>query len=130
MRLLGLCEERGSGIDRVVEEAERYHLPAPTFARVDNATRVTLWGPRSLNRLTKEEKVWACYLHTCLRYENQAETTNASVRERFGLEPKDISVASRLIRDTVGSRLIVPFDPEAPPKLRHYVPWYADPNRV
>ncbi len=130
MRLLGLCEERGSGIDRVVEETERYHLPAPTFARVDNATRITLHGPRPLSRQTKQEKIEACYLHACLRHENQQETTNTSIRERFGLAAKDISIASRLIRDTVTSGLIELFDKDAPPKMRQYVPWYASRDRT
>ena len=31
MRRFRICEEPGSGIDRVVAEIERYHLPAPLF---------------------------------------------------------------------------------------------------
>jgi ATP-dependent DNA helicase RecG len=31
MRRVGICEEKGSGIDKVVHSAEVYQLPAPDF---------------------------------------------------------------------------------------------------
>jgi predicted HTH transcriptional regulator len=34
MRRVGICEERGSGIDKVVFESELYQLPAPAFEKV------------------------------------------------------------------------------------------------
>ena len=46
MRCLGLCEEQGTGIDKVVEEAEMAQLPPPEFRVESGATRVTLFGPR------------------------------------------------------------------------------------
>jgi ATP-dependent DNA helicase RecG len=32
MRRINICEERGSGIDKVIGEIELYQLPAPIFA--------------------------------------------------------------------------------------------------
>jgi len=37
MRRIGVCEERGSGIDKVVWETEHYQLPPPRFEAVIHA---------------------------------------------------------------------------------------------
>jgi ATP-dependent DNA helicase RecG len=42
MRRVGVCEERGSGIDKVVSQTEYYQLPAPVIEVSDEHTRVTL----------------------------------------------------------------------------------------
>jgi predicted HTH transcriptional regulator len=39
MRRMGICEERGSGIDKVVFETEYYQLPAPLFEVTGQSTR-------------------------------------------------------------------------------------------
>jgi predicted HTH transcriptional regulator len=39
MRRFRICEERGSGIDKVVHEVEFYQLPAPLFEEPDGFTR-------------------------------------------------------------------------------------------
>lgn len=44
MRRIGVCEERGSGFDKVVSQTEFYQLPAPSIDIFDNHTRVTLFG--------------------------------------------------------------------------------------
>ena len=31
MRRLGVCEEKGSGVDKVIQAAEAFQLPAPDF---------------------------------------------------------------------------------------------------
>lgn len=31
MRRIGICEERGSGVDKIVIQTELYQLPAPIF---------------------------------------------------------------------------------------------------
>lgn len=50
MRCMGLCEEMGTGIDKVVEAVEMAQLPAPEFRAEANATRVSLFGPAPLCR--------------------------------------------------------------------------------
>ena len=44
MRRLGVCEEKGSGIDRVINAAEVYQLPAPDFRVGYRRTGVTSLG--------------------------------------------------------------------------------------
>lgn len=86
MRRLDFCELRGSGIDRVVEECEKYQLPAPNFIRGDNYTRAVLFSPRPLRLMDKPDKIRACYQHACLRYTMGEQMSNQSFRERMGIE--------------------------------------------
>ena len=125
MRRFGICEERGSGIDKVVFETEFHQLPAPLFEVAMGSTRVVLYAPRPFGDMTKEDKVRACYLHACLRWVQGKQLTNASLRKRFGIEEGNRAIASRLIRDAVDAGKIVPFDEGAAPKHRRYVPWWA-----
>jgi ATP-dependent DNA helicase RecG len=45
MRRMGVCEERGSGIDKVVFNTEVFQLPAPIFEATGDATRAVLFAP-------------------------------------------------------------------------------------
>ena len=103
MRRIGICEERGSGWDKVVLQTEIYQLPAPLAEATEDHTRVVLFAPRPLSRMDKADRVRAVYLHACLRYVNRQHLTNTSLRERFGIEPQNIATASRLIREAVES---------------------------
>lgn len=88
MRRMRICEERGSGWDKVVALAESYQLPAPLVEAPAESTQVVLSAPRPLSKMDKEDRVRAVYLHACLRYVNREHLTNASVRQRFGIETK------------------------------------------
>ena len=48
MRRAGICEERGSGIDKVVFLTELYQLPAPFFEMTETATRAVLFAHKEL----------------------------------------------------------------------------------
>ncbi len=128
MRRTGICEERGSGWDKVVGQTEAYQLPAPLIETGDWYTRVILFASRPLTKMTKPDRIRAVYLHACLRYVNQEHTTNASVRKRFGIESQNIAAASRLIKEAVDADRIVPYDPAAAPRLMRYVPVWAAPD--
>jgi len=106
MRRAGVCEERGSGVDKVVRETEIYQLPAPIWEMHENAVRVSLFAHRPFTKMNKGEKVHACYLHACLRYVMRDPMTNTSLRERFGIEAHNSATASRVIRDTLDAKLI------------------------
>ena len=99
MRRIGICEERGSGWDKVVFQSEIYQLPAPLAEVADDHTRVVLFAPRPLSSMDRVERVRAAYLHACLRYVNREYLTNTSVRQRFGIEARNSAKASRLIAD-------------------------------
>lgn len=125
LRRIGICEERGSGWDKVVSQTELYQLPAPLAEATEDHTRVVLFAPKPLSKMDKADRIRAVYLHACLRYVNREYLTNTSVRERFGIEPQNIAAASRLIREAVEADFISPYDPDAAPKLMRYIPAWA-----
>ncbi len=125
MRRMNVCEERGTGVDKVVASCELHQLPAPRFDATDGFTRATLYATRPLTRMDAEERIRAVYWHTCLRYVNGQHTNNASVRRRFGIADGNSAVASRLLRDAEVAGAIRTYDPDAAPKLRRYVPSWA-----
>lgn len=125
MRRFQICEERGTGIDKVVAEVERYQLPAPLFEVPPNFTRVVLFAHKALTHMDKAERVRACYLHACLKYVTRGFLTNASLRERFGIKENNRAAVSRYIREAVDAGLIRPFDEQASRKMMKYVPFWA-----
>lgn len=125
MRRIGICEERGSGVDKVVFETEFYQLPAPSFEVIGDSMRSTLFAPMPLTKMAKADRVRAVYLHACLRHVQRAAMSNTSLRERFGIEPKNSATASRLLKEALDAGVIRLIDPDAPSKLRRYVPEWA-----
>lgn len=125
LRRLGICEERGSGVDKVVFQTEIYQLPAPVFERTDLHTRAVLFAHREFKEMDKGARIRACYLHCCLKYVNREEMNNSSLRERFGIEAKNSAMISRIIKQTCEELLIKPHDPEAGNKAKRYVPSWA-----
>lgn len=125
LRRVGVCEERGSGFDKVVSQTEFYQLPAPVVEVTEEHTRVTLFTHKPFNQMEREERIRACYLHACLRHVMKEYMTNASLRQRFGMDDKEISSASRVIRDTIDAGLIRPKDSSTAPRHMKYVPYWA-----
>ena len=70
MLQLDMCERRGSGYDRAVAAIEEMKLPAYKVQSGEDYTRVYLYPQKSLNEMTREEKVTACYQHACILYED------------------------------------------------------------
>jgi len=125
MRRFRICEERGSGIDKVVFQIEHFQLPAPTFERLDGSTRVTLFAQRPLSRMDRNDRVRACYLHACLRWVRKEYMTNASLRQRFGIDEKNKARVSRYLSEAVAEGAIRPLEKGAPPKSMKYLPFWA-----
>ncbi len=125
MRRAGFCEERGSGIDKVVFATETYQLPAPMFEVSGDSTRATLFAHRPLSKMDKADRIRACYLHACLRYVQRSFMTNTTIRERFGLDLKNSATASRLIKEAVTAGMVKLLDEKASPKMMQYVPFWA-----
>jgi predicted HTH transcriptional regulator len=125
MRRANLCEERGSGWDKIAALCEIYQLPAPKIEIYEKHTKVTLFSHIEFGNLTNEEKKWSCYMHACLKQVSGEQMTNASLRERFGVPESNKSAVSRLIAATIKAKLIKALDPDAGPKYRSYVPFWA-----
>lgn len=125
LRRCGFCEERGSGVDKVVGQTELYQLPAPLFETPGEFTRAVLFAPKPLKEMDRADRVRACYLHACLRYVERSHMTNSSLRIRFGIEERNTSVVSRIIREAVEDGKVKAFDPEQGKKYAKYLPIWA-----
>ena len=75
--------------------------------------------------MDKATRIRACYFHACLKYVMRDFLTNASLRERFGVEERNKASVSRYIKEAVEAEYIKPFDEDAPRRLMKYVPVWA-----
>jgi predicted HTH transcriptional regulator len=127
MRLLRFCEERGSGIDRVVAAAESAGLPPPGFEVLASGgdgvdfMRVRLFGPRPYSAMSQDERIRAVYQHACLLYQRGERLTNASLRQRLRLPDRQVAQVSRLIAQARERGMVRPADDAE----RSYVPAWA-----
>ena len=125
MRRVGICEERGSGYDKVVFQTEFYQLPAPEIELYNDHTKVVLFSQKPFSKMSKEDRYRACYLHACLKRVNRGTMTNASLRERFGIDGKNSSMVSRLLNETCELGLIKLSPDSTSDKNRKYLPYWA-----
>lgn len=125
MRRIGICEERGSGVDKVVFETEFYQLPAPSFETPEGSTRAVLFAHTAYRDMDSRDRVRACYLHACLRYVQRDPMTNASLRERFGIAAENSAMVSRVMKEAVAQGLVKPFDPDQGRRHAKYLPFWA-----
>lgn len=125
MRRINICEERGSGIDKVVAQTEIYQLPAPIFRATNGYTISILFAHKELKEMNRLDRVRACYLHASLRYIQNDFMTNTTLRERFGIEQKNTAMVSRIIKEALVEKLIYIYDENVGAKARSYIPWWA-----
>ena len=125
MRRMYICEERGSGIDKVVDATEKANLPAPEFEDTGDNFKVVIGVHKLFKDYSTQEKLEICYQHCVLKYVNHEPMTNATLRNRFGIESKSSAAISRIIKEALSRNLIKPYDPEAGPRLRRYIPYWA-----
>lgn len=126
MRRMSICEEKSSGIDRVVRAVELYQLPAPDFRAGHNRTIVTLYGPRPFDDMDRDDRVRACYQHCALRWVMSERMTNQSLRERFGLPESKSAITSQIISAAMEAGLIKPDEAVGSSrKYARYVPFWA-----
>ena len=123
MRRMAMCEEQGSGLDKVVQSCEVFQLPAPLFRADGNAMQAVLYGPRSFAEMTPDERVRACYFHAVLKFLSGDKMKNASLCARLGIAPKNAAQATGVINKTLDSGLIRVADPDHP--RAGYVPHWA-----
>jgi ATP-dependent DNA helicase RecG len=126
MRRLNMCEERGSGVDKVIFQVELFQLPAPDFQVTSRHTKAVLYAPKKLDAMDQQDRIRACYQHACLCWVSNKTMTNATLRQRFGIAEANAAMASRIIRDTVEAGLIKRSDPESTSrKHARYVPFWV-----
>lgn len=126
MRRVNICEERGSGIDKVFFHVEVFQLPAPDFTVTDAHTKAVLFAYKEFAKMSRADRIRACYQHAGLQYVSNDQMTNTSLRKRFSIDDANYPMASRIIKDTLSSGLIKPLDPESKSrKHAKYVPYWG-----
>lgn len=124
MRKVGICEERGSGYDKVISAVEKHNMPAPTITEYERSIKVSLFARKDFNTLTKKERIDACYSHVCLNYVRNEISNNTTLRTRFGLPESERYKISRIFNDTCDDELIKPREGTGM-KNREYVPYWV-----
>ncbi len=131
MRFLGLCEERGKGIDKALSAIEAVaiddgiYLPSPSFRSASNGFIVTLFGAKKFRELSREEKQRTCYQHCVLAYLKSDYMNNSSLRDRFSLDKDDYQAVSSVISDAIRFGTIAPADDMQGKRNARYVPLWA-----
>lgn len=126
MRRLRICEEKGSGIDKVIHIAEAYQLPPPDFRVGERRTIAVLFAHKDFEDMDRKERVRACYQHCCLRYVMNEKMTNQSLRERFNLPETKLATASQIIAAAVDDGKIKLDDTGTiSRRYARYVPYWA-----
>ncbi len=126
MRRMGICEEKSSGVDRVVQTAEFYQLPAPDFRVGHKRTTVTIFGPKDFDEMDREDRIRACYQHCALKWVMSERMTNQSLRDRFHLPESKSAVVSQAIAAAIDAGLVKPDEKVgASRKYARYLPFWA-----
>jgi ATP-dependent DNA helicase RecG len=126
MRRLGICEEKGSGIDKVIRAAEVFQLPAPDFRAGELRTTALLFAHQEFAEMSKGDRVRACYQHCCLMYVTNQRMSNQSLRLRFGLGEDKTVLTSQVIGAAKEAGLIKADESETTStRYARYLPFWA-----
>ncbi len=126
VRRMGICEEKGSGFDKVIFNVEAYQLPAPDITVPLKRTTVTIFGPRPFTEMDRNDRVRACYQHCVLRYVMREYMTNQSLRKRFKLPEKKSASVSQIIAAALDEELIKADESVGVSrKFARYLPFWA-----
>lgn len=123
MRRMRLCEEQGSGLDKVIASVELYQLPPPKFQAEENSFQATIYAPRTFAEMTPEERTRACYQHAVLKWLSGLKMKNAGLCDRLGIEKSNAPQATKVINAALKQNLIRPAEADRP--RAGYVPIWA-----
>jgi predicted HTH transcriptional regulator len=126
MRRMGICEEKSSGIDQVINAVEAYQLPAPNFQAAHLRTIVTIYGPKDFEDMDRDDRIRACYQHCSLKWVFSERMTNQSLRERFHLPESKTAIVSQIIAAAIEAGSIKADERVgASRKFARYLPFWA-----
>lgn len=126
MRRMHICEEKSSGIDRLVQAAEAFQLPAPAFRVGLKRTIVVIFGLKPFEDMDRDDRVRACYQHCALKWVMSERMTNQTLRERFQLPETKAATVSQVISAALDAK-VVKLDEKAggSRKFARYLPFWA-----
>mgnify|MGYP001561839998 CR=1 FL=1 len=120
-----ICEERGTGFQKVVSAVELFGMPPVLFTPLENGFQVTLYAPRQFADMAQVERVEACYQHAVLQYFSSQTLTNTTLRTRFKVSERQRNQITNLIADAVAAGRIKRKDSTSGNKFAEYVPYWA-----
>jgi ATP-dependent DNA helicase RecG len=124
LRRFNICEERGSGVRKVIANIEIFQLPAPDFISYENGVRVSIFAPMKFGDLDTAGRVRACYQHAALQYLSHQKMTNSSLRKRFGIGEHNAAQVSKVIAVAIEEGRILKSQPWST-RSGHYLPYWA-----
>jgi ATP-dependent DNA helicase RecG len=124
-RRFRICEERGSGFQKVAMFVELFGMPPIVFSPMENAFRVTLYAPKSFAKMSIVERVEACYQHAVLQHISSKTLTNSSLRERFKISDKKSNQITNLISEAMERGRIKRKDQSGGKKFAEYIPYWV-----
>jgi ATP-dependent DNA helicase RecG len=124
-RRFRICEERGTGFQKIVRNIELFGLPPLVLSPQENAFRATLGAPRRFTDMSGSERIEACYQHAALQCLSSQTLTNSTLRERFKLHDKNRNQITNLITEAVAAGRIKRKDAGSGKKFAEYVPYWA-----
>ncbi|WP_310593807.1 ATP-binding protein [Flavobacterium sp.] len=126
MRRFRMCEEKGSGIDKVILNIELFQLPPLEVQIQEKHTKVVLYAYQKFSDMDKKDRIRACYQHCVLKYITNDKMTNQSLRERFNIAPENAAMVSRIIKETFEAKYIKEEDQDnKSKKYAKYIPRWA-----
>ena len=126
MRRFGICEEKGSGIDKVVSAVEMFQLPAPDFRVGATRTTAVLFAYQDFVDMSKPDRIRACYQHCCLQYVSNQRMSNQTLRDRFGFDDSKNVLVSQVIGSTKELSLIkADLSVSSSTRYVRYLPFWA-----
>ena len=124
MHRVGICEERGSGYDKVIKYIEEKNLLAPEITVSENMTLVVLKKHKTFDEMSKDELIEIVYSHACFNYVNNKITNNTSLRTRLNLSEDERYKVSRVFQMAI-DRGVIKEKQGTGPKNREYLPVWA-----
>lgn len=124
-RRFRICEERGTGFQKVVQAIELFGMPPLRITPEENSFSVTLSAPRKFADMGMPERIEACYQHAVLQYLSSQTLTNTTLRERFKLNDKQRNTITNLIGEAVTAGRIRRKDASSGNKFAEYIPYWA-----
>lgn len=126
MRRMRVCEEKSSGIDKVVQAAEAFQLPAPDFRTTHQRTVVVIFGPKNFEEMDRNDRIRACYQHCALKWVMGERMTNQSLRERFHQPESKTAIISQIIAAAIDAKVVKPDEQVGGSrKYARYLPFWA-----
>ena len=126
MRRMRVCEEKSSGIDKVVQAAEAFQLPAPDFRTTHQRTVVVIFGPKNFEDMDRNDRVRACYQRCALKWVMGERMTNQSLRERFHQPESKTAIISQIIAAAIEAKVVKPDEQVGGSrKYARYLPFWA-----